>query len=46
MGKNPLSIAVNPTTNKVYAVNYHSDSVSVIDGTTNDVVARDLMPAI
>jgi YVTN family beta-propeller protein len=34
------AIAVNPTTNKIYVANSGSDSVSVIDGTINDVVAE------
>ena len=28
---------VNPVTNKIYVTNYNSNSVSVIDGTTNTV---------
>ncbi len=35
----PWSIAVNPATNKIYATNNGSNSVSVIDGATNTVSA-------
>ena len=35
----PQQIAINAKTNKVYVVNTHADSVSVIDGRTNTVVA-------
>ena len=34
-GDAPWSIAVNPVTNMVYAVNRMSDKVTVIDGKTN-----------
>ena len=39
VGNGPVAAAVNPNTNKVYVANQGSDSVSVIDGTTNTVVS-------
>jgi YVTN family beta-propeller protein len=36
VGKDPIDIAVNPTTKKVYVVNNGDDNVSVINGTTNE----------
>lgn len=41
VGEFPAAVAVNPTTNRIYAANYGdgSNSVSVIDGTTNTVIA-------
>ena len=39
VGKSPRAIAVDPTTNKIYVANSGSNSISVIDGTINDVVA-------
>ena len=39
VGRNPTGLAVNPVKNEVYAVNTGSNSVSVIDATTNTVVA-------
>ena len=39
VGKGPDFIAVNPTTNLIYSANAGDGSVSVIDGTTNIVVA-------
>ena len=38
-GYNPQGVAVNPTTNRIYTANIDSDSVSVIDGGANTVVA-------
>ena len=35
-GTTPNAVAVNPVTNKIYAVNYSSNNVTVIDGATND----------
>ena len=35
----PQQLAINTRTNKVYVVNTHADSVSVIDGRTNTVAA-------
>ncbi len=32
-------LAVNPTTTRIYALSYNNQSVTVIDGTTNNVVA-------
>jgi YVTN family beta-propeller protein len=34
-GTNPISVAVNPVTNKIYVANYRGASVTVIDGATN-----------
>jgi YVTN family beta-propeller protein len=39
VGISPKGVAVNPNTNHIYVANYGSDSVSVIDGTSNTVVA-------
>lgn len=39
VGNTPIAVAVNATTNKIYIVNRGSDDLSVIDGTTNSVVA-------
>lgn len=33
-GSNPVAVAVNPATNKIYVVNQNSNSVTVIDGAT------------
>ena len=35
VGVQPVSLAVNQATNKIYAANYGSNTVSVIDGATN-----------
>jgi YVTN family beta-propeller protein len=35
-GSNPIALAVNAATNKIYVVNQNSNSVTVIDGTTNN----------
>ncbi len=35
VGTNPISVAVNPVTNKIYVANQSSASVTVIDGATN-----------
>jgi DNA-binding beta-propeller fold protein YncE len=34
-GINAYSVGVNPVTNKIYAANYGSNDVTVIDGATN-----------
>lgn len=34
-GSNPIGVAVNLVTNKIYVANYLSDNVTVIDGATN-----------
>src|SRR5260370_18572144 len=34
-GTNPLRIAVNPVTNKIYLANHNSNNLTVIDGATN-----------
>ena len=39
VGDDPISVAVNPVTNKVYCANSGSDNVTVIDGATNTVIA-------
>jgi YVTN family beta-propeller protein/adhesin HecA-like repeat protein len=39
VGNSPVAIAVNPVTSTIYVVNTASDTVSVINGTTNSVVA-------
>jgi YVTN family beta-propeller protein len=39
VGTSPIDIAVNPKTNMVYVVNQDSDTVSVINSSTNRVVA-------
>ena len=35
VGANPIAMAVNPVTNKIYVANYESANVTVIDGATN-----------
>jgi len=35
-GEGPQALAVNPVTNKIYVTNYEANSMTVIDGTTND----------
>jgi YVTN family beta-propeller protein len=39
VGTEPAGIAVNATTNKTYVANNGSNDITVIDGTTNSVVA-------
>ncbi len=39
VGNTPIYLAVNQTTNRIYVSNFLSSSVSVIDGSTNTVVA-------
>jgi YVTN family beta-propeller protein len=39
VGRDPTGLAVNPVRNEVYAVNTGSNSVTVIDATSNNVVA-------
>ena len=38
-GYSPAAVAVNPVTNKIYVANFNGDSVTVIDGATDTVVA-------
>jgi YVTN family beta-propeller protein len=38
VGVNPIGVAVNPTTNRIYVANDGDNTVSVIDGTTNTVI--------
>ena len=40
----PVAVGVNPATNRVYVGNFGGDTVSVIDGTTNTVVATIQVP--
>jgi YVTN family beta-propeller protein len=40
VGHSPIAIAVNPRTNTIYVANYDDNSVSVIDGKANKVVAK------
>lgn len=44
VGTQPLAVAVNPVTNRIYAVNGSNNSVSVIDGRTHAVVATVFVP--
>ncbi len=39
VGDDPSAIAIDPTTHRVYVTNRQSDSVSIIDGGTNQVIA-------
>jgi YVTN family beta-propeller protein len=39
VGSFPTDVAVNPATGRIYAVNFGSSTISVIDGATNSVVA-------
>jgi len=39
VGSGPVGVAVNATTGKIYVANTGSNNISVIDGTTNSVVA-------
>lgn len=39
VGDGPLSLAINPQTNRIYVANSDAGTVSVIDGTTDKVVA-------
>jgi YVTN family beta-propeller protein len=39
VGDHPQAIAVDPKANLVYVANTHGNSVSVIDGTSNTVIA-------
>ena len=43
---NPIAMAVNPVTNKIYVANFNSSSVTAIDGTDNstDTVATGTYP--
>lgn len=38
LGSKPLTIAINPSSNLIYVANEGSNDISVIDGTTNQVV--------
>jgi YVTN family beta-propeller protein len=39
VGSSPSDVSVNPSTNMVYVIKYHDNTVSVIDGKTNTVTA-------
>jgi YVTN family beta-propeller protein len=39
VGSEPVSVGVNPTTNRIYVTNSNSSTMSVIDGASNRVVA-------
>ncbi len=39
VGTNPLGVAVNANTNMIYVANSGSNNISVVDGTSNSVVA-------
>ncbi|HEX5416934.1 MAG TPA: hypothetical protein VFZ25_14820, partial [Chloroflexota bacterium] len=39
VGSSPVSVAVNPTTGRVYVANNSSSSLSVVDGATDRVIA-------
>jgi len=38
-GTTPVALAINPATNKIFAVNRDSNNVTVIDGVTNGIAA-------
>jgi YVTN family beta-propeller protein len=40
VGKNPVDVAVDPEANRVYVANEGSDSISVLDSSTYEVVAN------
>ncbi|MGC1580981.1 MAG: choice-of-anchor D domain-containing protein [Candidatus Acidiferrales bacterium] len=44
VGTSPTSVVVNPVTNKIYVANSGSNSVSVIDGSSNTVTATVTSP--
>ena len=46
VGSNPVAVAVNAVTNKIYVVNQNSNNLTVIDGVTNQTttIATGLMP--
>ena len=39
VGTTPVALAINPATNKIFAVNRDSNNVTVIDGASNAIVA-------
>jgi YVTN family beta-propeller protein len=39
VGRSPFALGVNPSTNRIYVANENESTVSVIDGSTNAVVA-------
>ncbi len=39
VGEAPQAVGVNPISHRVYVANYYGDSVSIIDGNTDSVVA-------
>jgi YVTN family beta-propeller protein len=46
VGAFPIAVAVNPVTNRVYALDQNSEDVDVIDGATQSVIATVPMFAI
>jgi YVTN family beta-propeller protein len=40
VGKNPVDVAVDPEANRVFVANEGSDSISVLDSSTYEVVAN------
>ena len=49
VGTEPVSVAVNPVTNKIYVANGNSANVTVIDGATNSTTTcehGDLYPTV
>ncbi|MDP2182814.1 MAG: hypothetical protein Q8K99_09655 [Actinomycetota bacterium] len=44
VGDAPVAIAVNPVSHAVYVANYYGNTVSVIDGVSDSVVATATMP--
>ncbi len=39
-GSTPQAVAVNPVSNRIYVVNQNSNSVTVIDGASNSIIAN------
>src|SRR5688572_8655657 len=44
VGENPSSIAINETTGRVYVVNFTSESVTVLNGSTLDTTVSPVGP--
>ncbi|GEM_PF-2648953 len=40
VGDSPISVAVNPETNKIYVSNLRSDTVSIVDGSKNILITN------
>lgn len=45
VGDAPVAVAVNPVSHAVYVANYYGNTVSIIDGVSDSVVATATMPA-